>query len=148
MFDYFYLPKFESCVLSSSFSYERRIHILLHRSVNIKRASMSSLDQDQRLHPSCRDRTTVSRDSSDTPELAKQPLQGLKLASHAVLEKAQERGRLKCSKCGGSRMFFCYTCCSLLGVSQQEVPLIKVSERSGLLIVLFGKAFSYSVEFL
>uniref|UniRef100_A0A3Q3JNB7 tRNA-uridine aminocarboxypropyltransferase 1 n=1 Tax=Monopterus albus TaxID=43700 RepID=A0A3Q3JNB7_MONAL len=39
----------------------------------------------------------------------------LKLASHAVLEKAQQRGRVKCSKCGGSRMFFCYTCCSLVG---------------------------------
>lgn len=87
---------------------------------------MSSLDQDQRLHPSCRDKTTVSSDSLDTRELAKQPLQDLKLASHAVLEKAQERGRLKCSKCGGSRMFFCYTCCSLLGVSRQEIPLIKL----------------------
>ncbi|XP_059215929.1 tRNA-uridine aminocarboxypropyltransferase 1 [Centropristis striata] len=87
---------------------------------------MSSLDQDQHLHPSCRDKTTVSSDSSDTCELAKPPLQGLKLASHAVLEKAQERGRLKCSKCGGSRMFFCYTCCSLLGVSLEEIPLIKL----------------------
>ncbi|XP_071345205.1 tRNA-uridine aminocarboxypropyltransferase 1 isoform X2 [Trachinotus anak] len=87
---------------------------------------MSSLDQDQCLHPGCRDKTTVSSDSSDTRELAKQPLQGLKLASHAVLEKAQQRGRLKCSKCGGSRMFFCYTCCSLVGVGLQEIPLIKL----------------------
>ncbi|XP_070764298.1 tRNA-uridine aminocarboxypropyltransferase 1 [Enoplosus armatus] len=87
---------------------------------------MSSLDQDQRLHPSCRDKTTVSSDSSDAHELAKQPLQGLKLASHAVLEKAQQKGRLKCSKCGGSRMFFCYTCCTLVGVTLQEIPLIKL----------------------
>ncbi|XP_042267698.1 tRNA-uridine aminocarboxypropyltransferase 1 [Thunnus maccoyii] len=87
---------------------------------------MSGLDQEQRLHPSCRDKTTVSGDSSDVHELAKQPLQGLKLASHAVLEKAQQRGRLKCAKCGGSRMFFCYTCCSLVGVSLQEIPLIKL----------------------
>ncbi|XP_051235231.1 tRNA-uridine aminocarboxypropyltransferase 1 [Dicentrarchus labrax] len=87
---------------------------------------MSSLDQDQRLHPSCRDKTTVSSDSSDAHELAKQPLQGLKLASHAVLEEAQQRGRLKCSKCGGSRMFFCYTCCSLVGVTVQEIPLIRL----------------------
>ncbi|XP_035508490.1 tRNA-uridine aminocarboxypropyltransferase 1 [Morone saxatilis] len=87
---------------------------------------MSSLDQDQRLHPSCRDKTTVSSDSSDARELAKQPLQGLKLASHAVLEEAQQRGRLKCSKCGGSRMFFCYTCCSLVGVTPQEIPLIRL----------------------
>ncbi|KAM9861025.1 tRNA-uridine aminocarboxypropyltransferase 1 isoform 1-T2 [Aulostomus maculatus] len=91
-----------------------------------KRASMSTLDQDQLLHPGCRDKTTVSSDSSDVPELAKQPLQGLKLASHAVLEEAKKRGRLKCSKCGASRMFFCYTCCSLVGVSPQEIPLIKL----------------------
>ncbi|XP_029354225.1 tRNA-uridine aminocarboxypropyltransferase 1 [Echeneis naucrates] len=87
---------------------------------------MSSLDQDHCLHRGCRDKTTVSSDSSDTCKLAKQPLQGLKLASHAVLVKAQQRGRLKCSKCGGSRMFFCYTCCSLVGVSLQEIPLIKL----------------------
>ncbi|XP_063737460.1 tRNA-uridine aminocarboxypropyltransferase 1 isoform X2 [Eleginops maclovinus] len=104
----------------------RRAHILQHRSVNILRASMSSLDQHQHLHPSCPDKTTVSSGSSDTHELAKEPLQGLKLASHAVLEKAKERGRLLCSKCGGSRMFFCYTCCSLLGVSHQEIPVIKL----------------------
>ncbi|CAF99855.1 unnamed protein product, partial [Tetraodon nigroviridis] len=54
------------------------------------------------------------------------PLQSLKLASHAVLEEAQQRGRLKCSKCGGSRKFFCYTCCLLVGVTQEDVPLIKV----------------------
>nr|XP_046248809.1 tRNA-uridine aminocarboxypropyltransferase 1 [Scatophagus argus]XP_046248815.1 tRNA-uridine aminocarboxypropyltransferase 1 [Scatophagus argus] len=87
---------------------------------------MSSLDQDQRLHPSCCDKTTVSSDSSDPHEFARQPLQGLKLASHAVLEEAQQRGRLKCSKCGGSRMFFCYTCCSLVGVTLQEIPVIKL----------------------
>ncbi|XP_039984461.1 tRNA-uridine aminocarboxypropyltransferase 1 [Xiphias gladius] len=87
---------------------------------------MSSLDRDQHVLPGCRDKTTVSCDSSDTCELAKPPLQGLKLASHAVLEKAQQRGRLKCSKCGGSRMFFCYTCCSLVGVGLQEIPLIKL----------------------
>ncbi|XP_068588316.1 tRNA-uridine aminocarboxypropyltransferase 1 [Cebidichthys violaceus] len=87
---------------------------------------MSGLDPDQRLHPSRRNKTTASGDSSDAPELAKLPLQGLKLASHAVLEKAQERGRLKCSRCGGSRMFFCYTCCSLLGVNMQDIPVIKL----------------------
>ncbi|KAG7232614.1 hypothetical protein INR49_008315 [Caranx melampygus] len=66
---------------------------------------MSSLDPDQHLHPSCRDKTTVSSDSSDTRELAKQPLQGLKLASHAVLEKAQQRA---------------------VGVGLQEIPVIKL----------------------
>ncbi|XP_041841826.1 tRNA-uridine aminocarboxypropyltransferase 1 [Melanotaenia boesemani] len=87
---------------------------------------MSVMDQDQRLYPSCHHKTTVSRDPSDIHELNKQPLQDLILASHAVLEKAQQSGRLKCSKCGGSRMFFCYTCCSLVGVSVQEIPLIKL----------------------
>ncbi|KAF7666624.1 hypothetical protein LDENG_00099250 [Lucifuga dentata] len=86
---------------------------------------MNSLDHGQLLHPSCPDKTVFS-DSSDTHELAKQPLQGLKLASHGVLDEAQQRGRLKCSKCGGSRMFFCYTCCSLVGVSLEEIPLIKL----------------------
>ncbi|XP_004066942.1 DTW domain-containing protein 1 [Oryzias latipes] len=82
-----------------------------------------SLDQDQQLRSGCHDKTTLRLDSSDSRELAKQPLQGLKLASHKVLEKAQQTGRLKCSKCGGSRMFFCYTCCSLVGVSIQEIPI-------------------------
>ncbi|CAN9506684.1 unnamed protein product [Ophioblennius macclurei] len=101
---------------------------------NTQKANMSSLDEDQRLSPRCLDKTTASGDSSDAAaadadyaaELASSPLQGLKLASHAVLEEAQEKGRLKCSKCGGSRMFFCYTCCSLVGVSPQEVPSIKL----------------------
>ncbi|TNN26747.1 DTW domain-containing protein 1 [Liparis tanakae] len=57
---------------------------------------------------------------------AARPLPGLRLAPHGVLEAAQRRGRLKCSKCGGSRMFFCYTCCSLLGVELQDVPLVAV----------------------
>ncbi|RVE74292.1 hypothetical protein OJAV_G00020550 [Oryzias javanicus] len=85
-----------------------------------------SLDQDQQLHSGCHDKTTLCLDSSDSCELAKHPLQGLKLASHKVLERAQQTGRLRCSKCGGSRMFFCYTCCSLVGVSIQEIPNIKL----------------------
>ncbi|XP_051919629.1 tRNA-uridine aminocarboxypropyltransferase 1 [Hippocampus zosterae] len=74
---------------------------------------MSSLDE-------------ASSDSAHTLELSKQPLQGLKLASHTVLEKAQQRGRSKCVKCGGSRMFFCYTCCLLVDVSLQEIPIVKL----------------------
>lgn len=69
---------------------------------------------------------TVSGDSSSTEDRSENPLLGLKLASHNVLERAQETGRVKCSKCGGSRMFFCYTCCSLVGVSHQEIPAIKL----------------------
>ncbi|XP_028294192.1 tRNA-uridine aminocarboxypropyltransferase 1 [Gouania willdenowi] len=86
---------------------------------------MSTLDKDQHFSLCCRDKTTASCDATNG-ELAKPPLQGLQLASHAALEEAQQKGRMKCSKCGGSRMFFCYTCCSLVGVSQQDVPLIKL----------------------
>ncbi|XP_061670003.1 tRNA-uridine aminocarboxypropyltransferase 1 [Syngnathoides biaculeatus] len=53
-------------------------------------------------------------------------LRGLKLASHAVLEDVQRRGRSKCAKCGGSRMFFCYTCCLLVDISLQEIPVVKL----------------------
>ncbi|XP_077419278.1 tRNA-uridine aminocarboxypropyltransferase 1 isoform X2 [Vanacampus margaritifer] len=67
-----------------------------------------------------------SRDSAQAPKLSKHPLQGLKLASHAVLDKMQQRGRTKCAKCGGSRMFFCYTCCLLVDVSLQEIPTVKL----------------------
>ncbi|XP_008308748.1 tRNA-uridine aminocarboxypropyltransferase 1 isoform X2 [Cynoglossus semilaevis] len=87
---------------------------------------MSSLDRDQYLHLGCRDKITDSSSSPDARPPAKHPLHGLQLASHAVLERAQQRGRLKCSKCGGSRMFFCYTCCSLLGVGLQEIPSVKL----------------------
>ncbi|XP_061607448.1 tRNA-uridine aminocarboxypropyltransferase 1 isoform X3 [Phyllopteryx taeniolatus] len=59
-------------------------------------------------------------------ELSEPPLRGLKLASHGVLEKVQQRGRSKCAKCGGSRMFFCYTCCLLVDVSLHEIPVVKV----------------------
>ncbi|XP_014824326.1 PREDICTED: DTW domain-containing protein 1 isoform X1 [Poecilia mexicana] len=89
-------------------------------------ATMSNLDGYQRFYSGCRDKPTVTGDSSEVHELAKEPLQGLKLASHAVLDTAQQRGRLKCSKCGGSRMFFCYTCCSLVGDNMQEIPVIKL----------------------
>ncbi|XP_068605703.1 tRNA-uridine aminocarboxypropyltransferase 1 isoform X1 [Brachionichthys hirsutus] len=87
---------------------------------------MSSLDPAQHLHASCCDKATTPTDSSDARALAEQPLQGLKLRSHEILEKAQKEGRLKCSKCGGSRMFFCYTCCTLVGVAPEEIPLVKL----------------------
>nr|XP_046204340.1 tRNA-uridine aminocarboxypropyltransferase 1-like [Oncorhynchus gorbuscha] len=64
--------------------------------------------------------------TKQNPVPASPPLHGLKLAPHRELEQAQQRGRLKCSSCGGSRMFFCYTCCSLVGVSQQEIPSVKL----------------------
>lgn len=110
--------------------------VLVLQDKSVNRAKMSGLDQDQRHHPSCLEKTLAS-DSSDSRELPSQQLQGLKLASHAVLEEAQQRGRLKCSKCGGSRMFFCYTCCSLVGMSLQDVPTVKVCRRLGLTCFVF-----------
>lgn len=139
MSDYFCLLIYAWFVWSLFLSHQCGLHILQHWSVNIQRANMSSLDQDQRLHPSCRDKTTVSSDSSDAHSPAKKPLQGLKLASHAVLEEAQQKGRLKCSKCGGSRMFFCYTCCSLVGVTPQEIPSIEVSKSLGFTWTFFAE---------
>ncbi|KAM9409563.1 tRNA-uridine aminocarboxypropyltransferase 1 [Pholidichthys leucotaenia] len=90
----------------------------------INGSSMSSQAEDR--SPSCQEKMGVSSDSSDTNDTAEKHFQGLKLASHAVLEEAQQRGRLKCSKCGGSRMFFCYTCYTLVGTGQQEIPSVKL----------------------
>lgn len=87
---------------------------------------MSGLLQDEPPQPDCCDKTTVPRVSPDEPRGGGEPLQGLTLASHGVLEEAQKRGRLKCLRCGGSRMFFCYTCCLLVGVTPKEIPSVKV----------------------
>ncbi|XP_006628759.3 tRNA-uridine aminocarboxypropyltransferase 1 isoform X2 [Lepisosteus oculatus] len=55
-----------------------------------------------------------------------EPFGDLKRAPHDVLERAQRAGRLKCCKCRGSRMFYCYTCFSLVGVNPEEIPQIKL----------------------
>uniref|UniRef100_A0A3B1JZZ1 tRNA-uridine aminocarboxypropyltransferase 1 n=1 Tax=Astyanax mexicanus TaxID=7994 RepID=A0A3B1JZZ1_ASTMX len=60
------------------------------------------------------------------PERAEPPLQGLILAPHGALESAQSAGRMKCPVCSGSRMFFCYSCCCLVGVSPEHVPTVKL----------------------
>ncbi|KAK1143830.1 DTW domain-containing protein 1-like [Acipenser oxyrinchus oxyrinchus] len=70
--------------------------------------------------------TKTSASLSDSTSKVNEPLQNLHLASHEVLERAQTAGRSKCSKCSGSRMFYCYTCCSLVGVSQEEIPKVKL----------------------
>lgn len=93
----------------------------LYLAATVIPSAMDCQDKDQNQNSECRDKTSASTE---------QPLQSLKLASHAVLEEAQQRGRLKCSKCGGSRKFFCYTCCSLVGVTQEEIPIIKVGMKS------------------
>ncbi|XP_034849514.1 DTW domain-containing protein 1 [Mirounga leonina] len=58
---------------------------------------------------------------------AEDPLQNLRLASQEVLHKAQQSGRSKCLKCGGSRMFYCYTCyVPVENVPIQQMPLVKL----------------------
>ncbi|XP_060734471.1 tRNA-uridine aminocarboxypropyltransferase 1 isoform X2 [Tachysurus vachellii] len=54
------------------------------------------------------------------------PLQGLVLSPHTVLDEAHHTGRLKCSTCGSSRLLYCYTCCCLVGLNPQLIPNIKV----------------------
>lgn len=105
-------------------------------------ATMECQNQERNLDSGCCDKTSASTKASDICEVTEQPLQSLKLASHAVLEEAQQRGRLKCSKCGGSRKFFCYTCCSLVGVTREEIPLIKVCMK-WVMIVKFQLCWWY-----
>ncbi|XP_046931087.1 tRNA-uridine aminocarboxypropyltransferase 1 isoform X3 [Lynx rufus] len=58
---------------------------------------------------------------------AEDPLQNLCLASQEVLQKAQQSGRSKCLKCGGSRMFYCYTCyVPVENVPIEQMPLVKL----------------------
>ncbi|XP_068954121.1 tRNA-uridine aminocarboxypropyltransferase 1 [Petaurus breviceps papuanus] len=55
------------------------------------------------------------------------PLQNLRLASQEVLQKAQQSGRAKCLKCGGSRMFYCYTCyVPVETVPVEQIPVVKL----------------------
>ncbi|XP_013884614.1 tRNA-uridine aminocarboxypropyltransferase 1 isoform X2 [Austrofundulus limnaeus] len=83
---------------------------------------MSSLDSHQQLSAGCRDKSTAA----DSEECTRPPLQGLQLASHAVLDRARQRGRVSCSRCGRNRMFFCYNCCLLLGTDKEAVPRVQL----------------------
>lgn len=65
--------------------------------------------------------------SQTTSIAAEDPLQNLRLASQEVLQKAQQSGRSKCLKCGGSRMFYCYTCyVPVENVPMEQMPLVKL----------------------
>ncbi|XP_054420813.1 tRNA-uridine aminocarboxypropyltransferase 1 [Pteronotus mesoamericanus] len=65
--------------------------------------------------------------SQTTSIAAENPLQNLRLASQEVLQKAQQSGRSKCLKCGGSRMFYCYTCyVPVENVPMEQMPLVKL----------------------
>ncbi|XP_078097512.1 tRNA-uridine aminocarboxypropyltransferase 1 [Mustelus asterias] len=60
-------------------------------------------------------------------EEASDSFKDLKLASQAILETLQQKGRSKCPKCQSSRMFYCYSCCLLVdGVNSDEIPQVKL----------------------
>ncbi|XP_001380508.1 tRNA-uridine aminocarboxypropyltransferase 1 [Monodelphis domestica] len=63
----------------------------------------------------------------NTSLTSEDPLQNLCLASQEVLQKAQQSGRAKCLKCGGSRMFYCYTCyVPVETVPIEQIPVVKL----------------------
>lgn len=54
-------------------------------------------------------------------------LEKLKVSSQLILETAQKKGRSKCPKCNGSRMFYCYTCyVPVESVPTNEIPTVKL----------------------
>ncbi|XP_018418407.1 PREDICTED: DTW domain-containing protein 1 [Nanorana parkeri] len=54
-------------------------------------------------------------------------LKNLQVSSQEVLEVAQKKGRSKCPKCKGSRMFYCYTCyVPVESVPVGEIPSVKL----------------------
>ncbi|XP_037689958.1 tRNA-uridine aminocarboxypropyltransferase 1 isoform X2 [Choloepus didactylus] len=67
------------------------------------------------------------KQSQTTSITSEDPLQNLCLASQEVLQKAQQTGRSKCLKCGGSRMFYCYTCyVPVENVPIEQIPHVKL----------------------
>uniref|UniRef100_A0A8C6GIQ8 tRNA-uridine aminocarboxypropyltransferase 1 n=1 Tax=Mus spicilegus TaxID=10103 RepID=A0A8C6GIQ8_MUSSI len=70
----------------------------------------------------------VETKPSQTASIASEdPLQNLCLASQEVLRKAQQSGRSRCRQCGGSRMFYCYTCCVPVGnVPTEQIPCVQL----------------------
>lgn len=84
-----------------------------------------------------------TKQSQTTSIASEDPLQNLCLASQEVLQKAQQSGRSKCLKCGGSRMFYCYTCyVPVENVPIEQIPLVKMGPSScrktssGILLIL------------
>ncbi|XP_003928915.1 tRNA-uridine aminocarboxypropyltransferase 1 [Saimiri boliviensis] len=68
-----------------------------------------------------------TKQSQTTSIASEDPLKNLRLASQEVLQKAQQSGRSKCLKCGGSRMFYCYTCyVPVENVPIEQIPVVKL----------------------
>ncbi|XP_021117033.1 DTW domain-containing protein 1 isoform X2 [Heterocephalus glaber] len=69
-----------------------------------------------------------TKHSQTTLIASEDPLQNLCLASQEILQKAQQSGRSKCLRCGGSRMFYCYTCyVPVENVPVGQIPLVKIA---------------------
>ncbi|XP_020833934.1 tRNA-uridine aminocarboxypropyltransferase 1 isoform X2 [Phascolarctos cinereus] len=80
------------------------------------------------------------KELQNTSLTKEEPLQNLCLASQEVLQKAQQSGRAKCLKCGGSRMFYCYTCyVPVETVPIEQIPVVKI-------VLVFPGPNSVSVE--
>ncbi|XP_006500195.1 tRNA-uridine aminocarboxypropyltransferase 1 isoform X2 [Mus musculus] len=81
-----------------------------------------------------------TKPSQTTSIASEDPLQNLCLASQEVLRKAQQSGRSRCRQCGGSRMFYCYTCCVPVGnVPTEQIPCVQV-------VLVFPGPQSISIE--
>ncbi|XP_005376750.1 PREDICTED: DTW domain-containing protein 1 isoform X2 [Chinchilla lanigera] len=73
-------------------------------------------------------KSVETKQSQTTFIASEDPLQNLCLASQEILRKAQQSGRSKCLKCGGSRMFYCYTCyVPVENVPIEQIPVVKVA---------------------
>uniref|UniRef100_A0A8C2YSU9 tRNA-uridine aminocarboxypropyltransferase 1 n=1 Tax=Chinchilla lanigera TaxID=34839 RepID=A0A8C2YSU9_CHILA len=72
-------------------------------------------------------KSVETKQSQTTFIASEDPLQNLCLASQEILRKAQQSGRSKCLKCGGSRMFYCYTCyVPVENVPIEQIPVVKL----------------------
>lgn len=79
--------------------------------------------ESEKNHGNCME----TKQSQTASVASEDPLQNLRLASQEVLHKAQRSGRSRCLQCGGSRMFYCYTCyVPVENVPTEQIPLVQV----------------------
>lgn len=79
--------------------------------------------ESEKNHGNCME----TKQSQTASVASEDPLQNLRLASQEVLHKAQRSGRSRCLQCGGSRMFYCYTCyVPVENVPTEQIPLVQL----------------------
>ncbi|XP_012865512.1 PREDICTED: DTW domain-containing protein 1 isoform X1 [Dipodomys ordii] len=102
----------------------RRVEQCVDCGVAVKLWSEGKMSLNQSVYPK------ESEEQNSTvvdPKQSEEPFQNLCLASQEVLRKAQQSGRSKCLQCGGSRMFYCYTCyVPVENVPIEQIPLVKL----------------------